>query len=80
MYKAESSAIDHETYLVIIHPPELDLPVVCTTHNEWHGGVEVCPVHAPVVPLQHVLHHGVRLAEQVGGIGVRLDLVLQAWK
>ena len=42
--------------------------------------MEVGPVDAPVVPLQHVLHHGVRLAEQVGGVGVSLDLVLEALK
>ena len=42
--------------------------------------MEVGPVDAPVVPLQHVLHHGVRLAEQVGGVGVSLDLILEAWK
>ena len=69
---------DCQSHLVIVHSPELDLPVVGPAHYERHAGVEVGPVDAPVVPLQHVLHHGVRLAEQVGGVGVSFDLILEA--
>ena len=67
-----------DIYLVVIHPPQLDLPVVCPAHYERHGGMEVRPVDAPVVTLQHVLHHGVRLAEQVRSVGVLLDVILQS--
>ena len=59
-------------YLVVIHPPELDLPVVGSTDNERHAGVEVCPVDAPVVALQHVLHHSIRLANE-GTVLSRID-------
>ena len=48
-------------YLVIVHPPELDLPVVGPGHDERHGGVEGGPVDTPVVTLQHMLHHRVSL-------------------
>ncbi len=49
------------THLVVVHAPELDLPVVRPGYDERHAGVEGGPVHAPVVPLQHVLHHRVSL-------------------
>ncbi len=49
------------THLVVVHAPELDLPVVRPGDDERHAGVEGGPVHAPVVPLQHVLHHRVSL-------------------
>ena len=49
------------SYLVIVHPPELDLPVVGTGDDERHGRVAGGPVHAAVVALQYVLHHCVRL-------------------
>jgi hypothetical protein len=50
-------------HLVVVHAPELDLPVVRPGDDERHAGVEGGPVHAPVVPLQHVLHHRVSLCE-----------------
>ena len=37
-----------EPHLVVVHPPELDLPVVCPAHNQRHGRVEVGPVDSPV--------------------------------
>ncbi len=54
-------AVVPTAHLVVVHPPELDLPVVSSGHNEGHGGVEGGPVDAPIVALQHVLHHRVRL-------------------
>ena len=37
----------YSSHLVIIHPPELDLPIVSPTDDQGHGGVEVGPVHSP---------------------------------
>ena len=37
----------YSSHLVIIHPPELDLPIVGPTDDQGHGGVEVGPVHSP---------------------------------
>merc|ERR1719318_783454 len=53
----------HLPSLVIIHPPQLDLSVICPTHYEGHGGVKVSPVHPPIMTLQNVLNNGVRLSE-----------------
>ncbi len=50
-------------HLVVVHAPELDLSVVRPGDDERHAGVEGGPVHASVVPLQHVLHHRVSLCE-----------------
>ena len=66
------------TCLGVAHPPELDLAVVGAGDDERHVGVEGGPVDAAVVPLQHVLHHGVSLTKQVRGVSVSLDLILKS--
>ena len=38
-----------KTHLVIVHPPQLDLPVVCSADDEGHARVEIGPVHSPDV-------------------------------
>ena len=48
-----------------IHAPELDLSVICARHNEGQGGVEGCPIHAPVMPFQHILHNRVAAPKEV---------------
>ena len=35
------------THLVVVHPPQLDLPVVGPADDQWHARVEVGPVHPP---------------------------------
>ena len=48
-----------------VHAPQLDLPVIGAGHDERQRWVERRPVDAPIVALQHVLHHGVAAAEQI---------------
>ena len=53
-YKRESGQKDHSqqpymTHLVVIHPPQLDLPIVSSTDDQRHAWVEVGPVHSPEV-------------------------------
>lgn len=35
-----------------VHPPDLDLAVICSWHNERHAGMEGCPVYASIVTLR----------------------------
>eukprot|EP00965_Chrysotila_dentata_P068733 2271115-Pleurochrysis_carterae.AAC.2 len=51
--------------LGLVHPPELDLPVVSARDDERQRGVERGPVHAAVVALEHVLDRRVVAAKQV---------------
>ena len=55
------------TNLAVIHPPQLDLPVVRAGHDQRHGRVERSPVGAAVVAFEDVLHDAVGLTEKVGG-------------
>lgn len=48
-----------------VHAPHLDLAVVRAGHDEGQRGMEGGPVDAPVVPLQHILHHRIATAEQI---------------
>ena len=43
------------------------MSVVAATEDEGQRGVEGGPVDAPVVPLEHVLHHRIPAAEELGG-------------
>ena len=36
-------------HLVIVHSPQLDLPVIGPTDDQWHAWMEVGPVHPPEV-------------------------------
>ena len=36
-----------KTHLVIVHPPQLDLPVIGPTDDQRHAWVEIGPVHSP---------------------------------
>ena len=49
-----------------IHAPQLDLAVISSRHKDGQRGVEGCPVDAPVVPLQHILHHSIAASKDVG--------------
>ena len=36
-------------HLVIVHSPQLDLPIIGPTDDQWHAWVEIGPVHPPGV-------------------------------
>ena len=36
-----------ETHLVVVHPPQLDLPVIGPADDQRHAWVEIGPVHSP---------------------------------
>mmetsp|Transcript_9412 Transcript_9412/g.32760 ORF Transcript_9412/g.32760 Transcript_9412/m.32760 type:complete len:512 (+) Transcript_9412:1111-2646(+) len=55
----------HLPRLGVVHAPQLHLAVVRARDDQRQGRVEARPVHAPVVALQHVLHHGVPAPKQV---------------
>mmetsp|Transcript_28238 Transcript_28238/g.86273 ORF Transcript_28238/g.86273 Transcript_28238/m.86273 type:complete len:201 (-) Transcript_28238:656-1258(-) len=55
----------HLPRLRLVHPPQLDLPVICTGDNERQRRVERRPVHPAIMSLKHILNGGVIAAEEV---------------
>merc|ERR1719151_163418 len=49
----------HLPSLVVVHPPQLDLPVIGPADDQRHAWVEIGPVHSPVMTLQHMLHNSI---------------------
>lgn len=48
-----------------VHPPQFDLPVVCSWDNQREGRVEGSPVNSPVMTLKDVFDDGIRCAEEI---------------
>lgn len=53
MFCSNQNSVSHFSMRTCtVHPPDLDLAVICSWHNERHAGMEGCPVYASIVTLR----------------------------